>query len=104
MLNGPDIRRLMKDDKFTRILIDAEVDAWQSIKKVIEGFLGKNRSLNYANSISTMMAAFEKIGVNMSLKIHLLHHHLEYFSCQLATESDEEGERFHQTVLPFEIR
>lgn len=51
-----------------------------------------------------MMAAFEALNVNMSLKIHLLHYHLDLFSKQLPTESDEQGERFHQTALPFELR
>lgn len=40
----------------------------------------------------------------MSLKIHFLHHHLEYFSKQLASESDEHGERFHQVAMPMETR
>lgn len=94
----------MKDDKFDEILIDYELDAWRSVKKVIKGFLGKDRSDDYRTSINDMLEAFEKIGVNMSLKIHYLHFHLEYFERQLSTESDEQGERFHQTALPFEIR
>ncbi|XP_018407640.1 PREDICTED: JNK-interacting protein 1-like [Cyphomyrmex costatus] len=37
------------------------------------------------------MTAFKNIGVYMSLKIHFLHHHLQFFEKQLATESDEQG-------------
>ncbi|XP_017493217.1 PREDICTED: uncharacterized protein LOC108381298 isoform X2 [Rhagoletis zephyria] len=33
-----------------------------------------------------------------------MHHHLEYFSKQLASESDEHGERFHQVAMPMETR
>ncbi|XP_036340042.1 uncharacterized protein LOC118749355 [Rhagoletis pomonella] len=51
-----------------------------------------------------MLHYFQKIGVNMSLKIHFLLHHLEYFSKQLASESDEHGERFHQVAMPMETR
>lgn len=104
VVNGPDIRKLIKDQIFDGMLIDHEIDAWESIKDAINGFLGKKRSLNYRQSIDNMMTAFEKIGVDMSLKIHFLHHHREYFARQLATESDEEGERFHQVALPFETR
>lgn len=104
VLNGPDIRKLMKDERFDHMLINAEKEAWRSIKQVVYGFLGKHRSENYKEEIDEMLAAFETIGVNMSLKIHFLHHHLEYFSKQLSTESDEQGERFHQTALPFELR
>lgn len=104
VLNGPDIRKLMKDARFDELLIDAEYDAWQAIKKVIESYLSKDRSTDYVSKVHDMMTAFESIDVNMSLKIHLLHHHLEHFNWQLATESDEQGERFHQTALPFELR
>lgn len=54
--------------------------------------------------VDNMLKAFENLEVNMSLKIHFLHHHLEYFGAQMATESDEQGERFHQTAMPFEKR
>lgn len=104
VLNGPDIRKLMKETKFDKVLNADELDAWRSTKLVIEGYLGKNRSDNYQGSVQNMLTSFEKIGVNMSLKIHFLHHHLDYFQHQLSTESDEQGERFHQVSLPFEIR
>ena len=68
------------------------------------GLFGKNRSTNYKESVRRMLDAFSKIGVHMSLKIHFLHQHLDYFSQQLSTESDEQGERYHQTAMPFESR
>lgn len=40
----------------------------------------------------------------MSLKIHFLHNHLNFFERQLASESDEHGERFHQIAMPMEVR
>lgn len=79
-------------------------EAWIAVKKVIAAYLGKNRTDDYRVLIQEMMDLFEKVNVNMSLKIHLLHHHLEHFSFQAPTESDEQGERFHQTALPFEKR
>lgn len=94
----------MKEEKFDNILLDPEKKAWNLLKKVIESFLGKYRSTDYEQLVSSMLAAFEAIEVRMSLKIHFLHHHLNYFSRQLPTESDEQGERFHQTALPFELR
>lgn len=103
-MNGPDIRKLVKTEEFDNVLIDNELTAWRSIKEVIEGLLGKHRSEHYQRSVHTMLDAFSKIGVNMSLKIHYLHHHLDYFGRQLATESDEQGERYHQVAVPFEMR
>lgn len=103
-MNGPDIRKLIKSAVFENVLIDYEKIAWISIKNVISGLLGKNRSTTYEADVNTMMNSFSQIGVNMSLKIHYLHHHLNYFAAQLATESDEQGERYHQVAMPFELR
>ena len=94
----------MKSNGFERILLDAEKHAWTLLKNVIENFLGKNRSHNYEQLVNDMLNAFEAIDVRMSLKIYFLHHHLSFFSRQLPTESDEQGERFHQIALQFEFR
>lgn len=103
-MNGPDIRKLVKTQAFDKVLNKNELTAWHSIKEVIGGLLGKHRSEDYERSVHTMLNKFSEIGVNMSLKIHFLHHHLDYFGRQLATESDEQGERYHQVAIPFEIR
>lgn len=41
MLNGPDIRKLIKDVRFDKVLDDEKLRAWQAVKEVIKGFLGK---------------------------------------------------------------
>jgi hypothetical protein len=41
------------------------------------------------------------MGVNMSLKIHLLHSHLDFFRENLGSTSDEQGERFHHDLKFF---
>lgn len=94
----------MKVQAFDDILKADEKRAWKSVKEVIVGVLGKNRAENYEELVQKMMKYFQKVGVSMSLKIHFLHHHLPYFAQQLATESDEQGERYHQVALPFESR
>lgn len=40
----------------------------------------------------------------MSLKIHFLHSHLDFFANNLGDESDEHGERFHQEIKQMESR
>ena len=47
---------------------------------------------------------YKSLGCRMSLKIHFLHAHLSYFPKNLATVSDEQGERFHQEIRTLEIR
>lgn len=79
-------------------------NGWQAIEDVIDGLLGKKRTANYKTSVQQMLDSFQALGVNMSLKVHLLHHHLDYFAAQASTESDEQGERYHQVAMPFEKR
>nr|CAH7733773.1 unnamed protein product [Callosobruchus chinensis] len=38
------------------------------------------------------------MGCNMSLKVHFLHSHLDFFPENLGAVSDEHGERFHQGI------
>ncbi|GBO01613.1 hypothetical protein AVEN_2155-1 [Araneus ventricosus] len=38
------------------------------------------------------------MGCNMSLKIHFLHSHLEFYRENLGSVRDEHGERFHQDI------
>ncbi|XP_017479049.1 PREDICTED: uncharacterized protein LOC108368672, partial [Rhagoletis zephyria] len=78
------------------------VPTYRSIDLQTEYDPGEGTS--YEQSVANMLAAFDEIGVNMSYKILLLHQHLDQFAQQLPTESDEQGERYHQTALPFEIR
>jgi len=50
------------------------------------------------------MVSFKDMGVNMSLKIHFLKCHLDFFPQDLGKISDEHGERFHQTIKTIENR
>ncbi|GBL83722.1 hypothetical protein AVEN_132634-1 [Araneus ventricosus] len=42
--------------------------------------------------------AYKTMGCNMSLKIHFLHSHLEFYPENLGSVSYEHGERFHQDI------
>ena len=44
------------------------------------------------------------MGCKMSLKIHFLHSHLDFFLDNLGSVSDEQGERFHHDILQIEQR
>lgn len=46
-----------------------------------------------------MFDTFKKLECNMSLKLHFLYDHLDYFpQCSLGSVSEEQGERFHQDI------
>ena len=51
-----------------------------------------------------MLDNFHKLGCNISVKLHFLHSHLEYFPENLGAESEEQGERFHQDTKIMEKR
>lgn len=40
----------------------------------------------------------------MSIKMHFLYSHLDFFPLNLGAESDEQGERFHQDMAAIERR
>lgn len=105
-VNGPDIRKLMKSAKFNKVLNGDYSDAWMALKSVIRGVLGKERVENEVAKglVNEMLDCYRNIGASMTLKLHFLHHHLDEFLQQLPTESDEQGERFHQVTMPMERR
>lgn len=101
---GPQIRKVFKDQNFENSLNTIELKAWTSFKKVAQNFLGNIKAKNYRVLVSNLLNSYEKQGVNMSLKIHMLHSHLNYFPSNLGDLSDEQGERFHQEMLKLEKR
>ncbi|KAL4721288.1 hypothetical protein ACJJTC_014295 [Scirpophaga incertulas] len=101
---GPDIRKLIKDPLFISSLNDKEKNAWLAFVEVTENFLGNKRSPQYENLINQMLNVYKELGCNMSLKIHFLHSHLDFFKENLGAVSDEHGERFHQEIASIEKR
>lgn len=56
-----------------------EMEAWEAIKDVIHNFLGNRKADNYEEKVQRMIDALKAMGVRMSLKIHFLANHLDYF-------------------------
>ena len=50
------------------------------------------------------MQSFQALGARMSIKMHFLHSHLDYFSEKCGDYSEEQGERFHQDISCMEER
>lgn len=102
IFNGPEIRTLLADERFTVVLENKERDAWESFKSVCQNFLGNHRAENYKELVERMLVNFKDMGVLMSPKIHLIHNHLDCFPPNCGDFSDEMGERFHQDLSQFE--
>ena len=77
---GPDIRDLMKDEKFDHRLNSLELGAWKSFKQVIRNFLDGKKSENYADVVRDMLIRNQKLDSRMCLKNRFLHSLLNFFS------------------------
>ena len=83
---------------------DLERDAWQSFREVVHGFLGRNKADNYEDLVEALLQSYCKLGCRMSIKMHYLHSHLDFFRSNLTDVSEEHGERFHQDMVNVFIR
>jgi hypothetical protein len=93
---GPDIRKLLSDDLFETTMKIVEREDLNAFKEVIAKFLGNYKDPNYKKIVEKMLEKFITLGCAMSLKVHFLNAHLDYFPENLGAVSEEQGERFHQ--------
>ncbi|UYV64558.1 hypothetical protein LAZ67_3001179 [Cordylochernes scorpioides] len=101
---GPQIRELQQDGNFQNSLNEVEAAAWNSFRNVCKNFLGSVKVENYRDIVNDLLLSYKALGCIMSLKIHFLHSHLDFFPDNLGAVSDEHGERFHQAISSMEKR
>ena len=99
---GPQI--LFNDEYFNNIITGDEKLAWNSFVEVSTNFLGNTRAKNYKDLVKNLLLCYERLGCNMSLKLHFLHSHLDFFPENCGSLSNELGERFHQEISRMEER
>ena len=104
IFDGPQIRQLIKDANFCPSMNDIELAAWSSLVEVVKNFLGNQKADNYEELVRNMLENFRILGINMSIKVHFLHNHLDRFPENLGDVSDEQGEIFHQDIKLMEER
>jgi hypothetical protein len=95
IIDGQQIRKLMKDAAFTNTMNDVERQALNAFTEVAKKFLGDVKDPRYKEIVENMLGKLKVLGCNMSLKLHFLHSHLDYFPDNLEAFSEEEDERFH---------
>ena len=86
---------LLQDRQFDEDLNQTERNAWLSFKRICKDFLGNHKSVNYQDIVQDLLTSYQTMGCNISLKIHFLESHLDFFPENLGEVSDEHGERFH---------
>jgi len=85
---GPQIRDLIKDEYFDKLLQVDEKASWGSFKYIVKGFLGNRRARNYEELVNNLLQSYQKLGCNMSLKIRFFHSHLDFFPENSGAVSD----------------
>jgi len=103
VFTGPDIRSLLCDEVFERIVMGDKQKAWHAFREVATGFL-RNRRAVATRILWKNFYPHQKLGCNISVKIHFLSSHLDFFPENCGSVSDEHGERFHQDIAAMESR
>ena len=76
---GPQIRELLPDKQFDEDLNETERNAWLSFKRICKDFLGNQKAANSRDVVRDLLTSYKAMGCNMSLKIHFLEAHLNFF-------------------------
>ena len=92
----------MQDKQLDEDLNETEKNAWLSFKRIFKNFLGNHKAANYQDALQDLLTLYKAMGWNMSLKIHFLESHLDFFPENLGKASDEHGERCHQDIMAVE--
>ena len=69
----------------------------------MKNVLGNRKAPNYREIVRELLQSYQDMGCNMTLKIHFLDSHLEFFPDNLGAVSDEH-EHFHQDISALEKR
>ena len=89
----------MQNEEFGARLNPLQLAAWNAMKSVVVNFLGSHRHEKYPDIVDGMLKAYEQLGARMSLKMHFLHSHLDFFPSNRGEVSDEQGKRFYQDIF-----
>ena len=65
-------------------------------------FLANIKAKNNKELVKDLLNALETMGCNMSLKIHFLNSHLDFFPLNLGIVSDKHRGRFHPDISTME--
>jgi len=89
---GPQIRELMQDMQFEEDLNETGRNAWLPFKRICKDILGNHKAANYQDIVQDLLTLYKSMGCDMSLKIHFLNSHLDFFSENLGKVNDKHSE------------
>ena len=71
---------------------------------MVQNILDKDKATNFKENVEQMLQSYKEMGAQMSLKMHFLHSHLNFFPKNNGDISNEQGEKFHLDIKLFEER
>jgi len=92
----------MQDKEFDEDLNETERNAWLPFKRNCKDFLRNHKADNYQDVVQDPLTSYKAMGCNMSLKIHFLESHSDFFPENLCEVSDNHGEGFYQDIMAME--
>ena len=98
------MRRLIEFNRFPEKLSEVWLAAWTSFVSLVKSFLGNHKAENSREIVGELVGTYRRMGCWMSLKLRVLHDHLDVFKENMGGYSEEQGERFHQDIRSFEER
>ena len=88
ILDGPQIRKLIKDPNFQDSMNEINFASWLSFVEVVQSLLRNRKAETYKDFLQKLLDNFQAFGINMSIKVHFLHNHLDGFPENLCDVSD----------------
>lgn len=79
VLTGPQIRTILRDNKFKDKLNEKESRAWNAFEAVANGFLGNNKDAKYESLVDELFQSHKSHASNLSLKIDFPHSNFNFF-------------------------
>ena len=95
---GPQIKTMLKSKTLEEKMNETEKEAWHAFRGVVDGFFGNKKDPNYKELVKKLIKSYQNMGCRMSVKLHFLCSHLDFFQENLGNFSEEHGERFHQNI------
>ena len=77
---GPQISTMLKSESLEAKMNEIEKEAWQAFRGVVNEFLENKRNQNYKELVKKLIKSYQNMGCRMSVKLHFLCAHLEFFS------------------------
>ena len=80
---------MLKYESLETKMNETEKEAWQAFRGVVNEFLENKRNQNYKELVKKLIKSYQNMSCHMSVKLHFLCSHLDFFEENLCNFSEE---------------